>query len=716
MTGGPQARLKRLVRFLLVAFLLIVGGGAAYVDHQLEYLESEAVAQSTARLEGLTRALEEHVVRAISQVDDLMVSVIADLDSGIPLEDLAEADLYQMFNARIQRAPQIMSLGAFARDGRPLAHSALASTRSRPAPKGETFDYLRANPEVSIAMGRVVKSPITGHYVFPLTRRIPAPDGSIGGFLTAAFNPRYFSDFYQQLQLPPNGSVAIIHNIARRIVVRYPDTEAKFDGDLSGSDLFRGRIDQRQGSYVAHSVVDNVERLISFRRIKGIPLVVLVSLPMDDVLAQVWAPRRQLMAAAGTIALMLAAMGLFIHRHARLMVQTEVALRNANLDLERRVEERTRELSQEKANLRKLSRAVEQSPHMIFITDAQGVIEYVNPKFIEVTGFTPADAVGRQPRILKSGLTPVAVYEDLWRTIRAGGEWHAELQDRRKDGSLFWAAVSISPVRDLDGHITHFVSLHDDITDRKMAEEAVRQAKEQAEVASRAKSDLLASMSHELRTPLNAVIGYSEALLANIFGPLADKRQQEYLQDIRTSGLYLLDLINDLLDLSAVEAGKLKLNCGEVDLPAMIGECLRLIESKAASSEVALTGELASDLPVITADRRRLKQILLNLLSNAVKFTDSGGAVRLRVAPEGEDWVVFQVTDTGIGMGPDDIASAVTLFGRAVDPLARQREGTGLGLPLTFRLVKAHGGEMEIDSAKGRGTTVTVRLPRHCPV
>ncbi|WP_173984435.1 ATP-binding protein [Magnetospirillum sp. SS-4] len=361
--------------------------------------------------------------------------------------------------------------------------------------------------------------------------------------------------------------------------------------------------------------------------------------------------------------------------------------------------------------IRILSRAVEQSPHMVIITDIDGIIRYVNPRFTEISGYPPDEAIGRPPGFLGSGDTPPEVYRDLWETVLCGRQWHGEIKDRRKDGSVFWAAVSIAPVREPGGALTHFVAMHEDITRRKLEEDGVRLAREQAEVASRAKSELLANMSHELRTPLNAIIGFSETMLMQMFGPLGAEKYQEYARDIHFSGQHLLELINDILDVSAIEAGKMELHEESVDIGRLLESSVRLVVPRAEKGGVTVRFQAPSGLALLWADARRMKQILLNLLSNAVKFTPEGGTVTVSARMLFDGRLTIQVKDTGIGMTRDEVGKAVTKFGQVDSSLARKHDGTGLGLPLTIGLVELHGGTLEISSEKGAGTLISIILP-----
>ena len=231
-----------------------------------------------------------------------------------------------------------------------------------------------------------------------------------------------------------------------------------------------------------------------------------------------------------------------------------------------------------------------------------------------------------------------------------------------------------------------------------------------ADRANRAKSDLLANVSHELRTPLNAIIGFSDAILSNIFGETCTTRCHDYIKDIHASGTHLLGLINEILDISAIEAGKLTLHEEQVDLSILLETCLRLIRSSAEQGGIVLASTV-SLLPPLRADERRLKEIILNLLSNSVKFTSPGGRVTLSAQADASAGVLITVTDTGIGMDAEGLAKALQPFGQVDNPLQRKCQGTGLGLPLTKGLVELHGGTLMIDSRLGSGTTIAVHLP-----
>jgi len=238
-------------------------------------------------------------------------------------------------------------------------------------------------------------------------------------------------------------------------------------------------------------------------------------------------------------------------------------------------------------------------------------------------------------------------------------------------------------------------------------------AKDAAETANRSKSEFLANMSHELRTPLNAIIGFTDAIKEEIFGPLENERYKSYIDDIQLSGQHLYKLINDVLDVSVIEAGKLELHDSILRLDDAVEASIHLVRRSADNGNVQLTNAVGSGAPVVRADELRMKQVLVNLLSNAVKFTPPGGKVSIAANFGADKSARLVITDTGIGMNEAELRKAMEKFGQVErGDFMQSGEGTGLGLPLTQGLVEAHGGKLEFASAPNQGTTVTVHIPK----
>ena len=383
----------------------------------------------------------------------------------------------------------------------------------------------------------------------------------------------------------------------------------------------------------------------------------------------------------------------------------------------------------------------------ISVLDADLNLIAFNQKFVELWDFPPGFIRLGMPcekisrfRAKRGDYGPGDVEEH----VRARGEVKERYEPISKEFTIPNGTIIALDADPMPGG--GYVSTHTDITMRKQAEAARREseanlkahvieleaakrqyeeqgielaglaedlavARDQAEEANRAKSDFLALMSHELRTPLNAIIGFSEIIKSEMMGPLGNPKYREYASDVFDSGQHLLGLINDILDLSKIEAGKMELEEKDVDVAEVIGSCLRLVTERAAKGGVKLITEIPDDLPALRIDERTLKQILLNLLSNAVKFTPEGGSVTVETWFRPESGFVLQVADTGVGIALEDIPKALTPFGQVGSRLDRKYEGTGLGLPLTKSLVEMSSGSLDLQSEVGAGTTVTVRFP-----
>jgi signal transduction histidine kinase len=326
---------------------------------------------------------------------------------------------------------------------------------------------------------------------------------------------------------------------------------------------------------------------------------------------------------------------------------------------------------------------------------------------------------------LPTGLISVSLHDLLLKEALRGefGPVDDPVREARERAERFYSEVPIVTERTTtSGRVLQIrrrampdgavVSLYSDITERKAAEETMKEARAQAELANAAKSEFLANMSHELRTPLNAIIGFAEVISSELLGPVRDKRQLEYIKDIHSSGLLLLSIINDVLDMSKIEAGKLVLAPERVALRPVIGESIRMVGERARSRRLNLVTTVPDGEISVWGDERAIKQITLNLLSNAVKFSHDGGRVDIRAWLDVAGGLMLEVEDCGIGMSADEIGRALQPFGQATPALTKTHGGTGLGLPIAKGLAEAHDGNLVIESTPGRGTLVRIMLPQ----
>ena len=363
----------------------------------------------------------------------------------------------------------------------------------------------------------------------------------------------------------------------------------------------------------------------------------------------------------------------------------------------------------------RLALVASRTQNAVVISDAAGRIEWVNEGFTRLTGYTLPEVLGRVPgHVLQNDETDRATVAHIAACVARGEPFQAEIVNQAKHGRRYWLAIDAQPIRDKDGRLTNFIAIESDITERKQAEEELRQAKLVAEAASRAKSEFVANMSHEIRTPMNGVLGMTELLLDSDL----TERQRRFAQTIRNSGEALLNIINDILDFSKIEAGRMELDSSPFDVRAVVEETAELLAARAHAKGVELACNIASEVPVgVEGDAGRLRQVLTNLIGNAVKFTESGEvvvAVQRVPSPAMDDdacTLEFAVTDTGIGMSAEAKARLFQPFSQADGTTTRRYGGTGLGLAISRQLVELMGGRIALETEPGKGSRFWFRLP-----
>jgi signal transduction histidine kinase len=396
----------------------------------------------------------------------------------------------------------------------------------------------------------------------------------------------------------------------------------------------------------------------------------------------------------------------------------------------------------------RLTDAVECLPDCFALFDADDRLVLFNPKYREAfgdagdiveTGITFEEIIrrgidrgqfleakGREEAFIAER---VKEHQTLGRPLEmkmGNGRWYRIEERRTREGGIVGARVDVTELKEREAarqrseeELARRVGELENLRERLEAQGSeLRElagrlvlARDEAHAANKAKSDFLANMSHELRTPLNAILGFSEIMSQELLGPLGNETYRQYLNDIHESGAHLLSLINDILDISKIEAGRMELHEDRIALREIVDASVRLIRERAETGEIKLVVSLARDLPDIRADARAIKQILLNLLSNAVKFTEAGGQVEVRIETPTEDGVAIAISDNGVGMSEADVKKALIPFGQVDSSLSRKHSGTGLGLPLVRSLAELHGGRLEVVSEPGTGTMATVILP-----
>ncbi len=355
-------------------------------------------------------------------------------------------------------------------------------------------------------------------------------------------------------------------------------------------------------------------------------------------------------------------------------------------------------------SLKKLSTAVEQSPLSIVITDVDGIIEFVNPTFTEISGYSATESIGTKTEIFKPGTYPKSIYVEMWETINKGEKWVGELINKKKNGESLWVLTSISPIKDSQDQITNFVAIQADITVNKKLENDLIKAKEYAEEANKAKSEFLANMSHEIRTPMNAVYG----LIRLMEDTHLTGDQENMINKIRLSSDNLLNIINDILDFSKIESGQVKLDKSVFNIEEVIRRILDSMEYQASGKNLSLEYQFDDNIDrMLYGDSVRLHQIMLNLINNAIKFTEQGKVIvscKLIKKTDNLNKIKFEVKDTGIGIKKENINKIFKIFEQEDESTTRRYGGTGLGLAISNELVELMGGKINIVSEKNKGS------------
>lgn len=347
------------------------------------------------------------------------------------------------------------------------------------------------------------------------------------------------------------------------------------------------------------------------------------------------------------------------------------------------------------AKILKLSKGIEQSPSTIIITDLNGTIEYVNPQFCISTGYTEEEALGQNSKVIISEMMDDSEYEKLWKNVTAGEVWRGEIQNRRKDGFLYWESATITGIKNEKGIITNYIAIKEDITERKKMQSELIASKEKAEESDRLKSAFLANMSHEIRTPLNSIIGFSELLGDPDFG---EEQKKEFIQAIVMNGNSLLTIISDIMDFSMLESHQMKIRIETISAEKLMNDLYHDFKKQVSAKGLDLRIDNKMNMKDIQleSDMFRIKQVFNNLISNSIKFTETGYIeIGYRTV---NGFVEFKVKDTGIGILPEYHQTIFERFRQLDTAKTRKYGGNGLGLAISKNLVELMGGKMWVES------------------
>jgi PAS domain S-box-containing protein len=566
-----------------------------------------------------------------------------------------------------------------------LAYSNLAPAKERVyLGEREHFTVHKLSQEDRLFISKPLKGKVSGKWSVQFTRPIISR-GEFKGVIVASVSPDALVQFHSKLGLTALGTSSIVRD-AGEIMARNPNGD-KFAGEKVAVPTSEAKAPVA-GTFRRVAQLDNVERIFGYYKLPEFQMTFLVAESVDELLQEHYRYRWTVIAAMTlTSMVFIAVFGLLLRAFAH--------------------RERASVLLKESlARQRVLASAVEQTPEAIVVTNLAGDIEFVNEAFTLATGYSAEEAKGKNSRILKSGLHTPEMYQQLWGALTTGKSWQGELQNRRKDGELFWESATISPVKDDHGFITNYVAVKANVTEKKQRETELRFAKEEAESANLAKSQFLATMSHEIRTPMNGILGMAQMLLM----PNTDaEEREEYARTIISSGNTLLALLNDILDLSKVEAGKLELAYSVFSPADMLNETSALFAAPARNKGLRISVQNRCPMDQsYRGDQIRLRQMVSNLVSNAIKFTDTG-VVEIDVVEESHDeqtaTLRFAVSDSGIGIPAEKQALLFQPFSQVDSSNKRKFGGTGLGLSIVRRLAELMSGQVGVTSVSGNGST-----------
>ena len=687
----------RLQNAMIVLCTILVSAYGASMYGSLHRSFRQTLDDATGGLQSIARSAEVGTNRSIFEIDAMLLGVERMLETMLPNTPLSDPSVKQLLNQVNDQTLSVRDILIVDPAGQLVNNAgSTATTPLRDLVNKPWFAAHQKGGLPSLYLGLPERSRATGGWSIMVSRPLLLRE-KVVGVIAAEVPITVFTDFYSSVVANSAVRVSLLVDDGT-LVAREPHSEDEIGHRQTDMGAVLAAAAQHRAGVIASSP-DNAGdvRLFAFEHIPARPLILAASRSRDDILAQ-W--RSECIGSLVAFVLFALTAGCLTW----MMVRAFDRQQRATLEL-RAGEERLKRQSD------LLQSTLENMGEGLSVFDRAGRLLAWNSRFVEMLDLPP-------------DLSDGATLQDILALQAERGDFgpvdtKAEVRDRFK--TFFRGIPYVRERLTRNGHTLQIrrrampdgavVSLYSDITERKAAEVKMAQAWAQAELANRAKGDFLANMSHELRTPLNAIIGFSEILSGEHLGPLKNPRYLEYSSDIHSSGLHLLSIINDVLDMSKIEAGKLDIHEEDIDVRQLLAGSLRMVRERARKQEVELLCHADDPNLAIFADERAMKQCLLNLLSNAAKFSKIGGRVTVDAHIDAQNRTVITIADDGIGMTEQEQERALQPFGQAHSSTTRTYGGTGLGLPITQGLVEAHGGTLSIVSNPGTGTAVTITLP-----
>jgi PAS domain S-box-containing protein len=680
---------------IVLCVVTLLGCGFAVWD-----LHRQVIEQNRVAVTNLGVVLAEQTSRYVQVVNfalDEVQSHIANLGIATPdeLNRSSGTDaMHDFLHERLRNLPQANAFFLLGSDGRTLVTSRAQMPRDPDMSDRDYYRYFVDHDDPAPFISAPAQNRAVGTPTVFIARRINASDHRYLGVAVSAIDLKYLTEFYQAIAMPPGETVTLLRHDGL-VLVRYPNPTDQVGKRMPANSPWYHLVAMGGGNYRSPGFLAAVAAVVSVHALSAYPLVIDVSM-MEPVVLAKW--RRQATAIAfGGLAVAMGFAVLFgvISRQFRRQAEQNARLTEAAEAL-RASEARIRDFA-------------EMSSDWLWELDADLRLKWVSDSQASRLMGIPH----RKGMTLWNGVG-ASQTDPRWSEHRADLAAHRAFRDFHRqepaqDGRIHHVSVSGNPVFDVIGRFVGYRGTGRDITTEVEAAQELQTAMERAETASRAKSEFLANMSHELRTPLNAIIGFSELIHDQPFGAIG-ANCVEYATDINSAGHRLLDLINDVLDLSKIEAGRYQLANEIVELGMVVRSCVAMLKPRATDGGVQIDNATAGMRIVLRGDARALKQIVLNLLSNAVKFTPNGGAVSLRIE-HAEDGAALVVADTGIGIDGAALQVLCQPFQQADASISRKFGGGGLGLAISRRLLVLHGATLTIESTLGQGTTVRACFP-----
>lgn len=691
---------RNMRRGFSLVLLCLIGFTVAYSWQSWQRVHKEQTDQLSLLAELESKFLDSY----FAHLENSLRMLVEDLQSN---RLAMEGEPAHLLLKRIKLAnPDLANINIVRPDGQ-LVASALSPPGSKlPNVAGESSfvmgrDAMLQGDDFNI--GRPYVGRLVNEWIIPLRYAIRDGNGKLRFMIQATLPLARQQSFWQSLYLPHAATLGLLRDDGY-LLSRYPspaatDLDATYGKPRTG--LLMTFLQEKK--FPQQGVVEGIfslgSHVVAFQRLAWYPLTLSVGTPLSNVRAQWWKSNQAFYVLTGIF--MLSGVGIYLwlmRRQADWEVEREAANQQI-IEANHAKDQAEKDLLELELDDVKLAL---DHHSIVSIADVSGNFTYANDKFCEVSGYSIEELVGRNHRILNSGLHSRDFFIEMWHALSCGRVWHGQIRNRAKDGSFYWVDSTIVPFLNKDGKPYQYVSVRTDIT-------AFIKARAAAENANKAKSQFLSNMSHELRTPLNAILGFGQ-LLAMQIGP--EKREQhEFVSHMITAGNQLLGLINDLLDLSRIEIGKLEFNIQEVSIAELVESSVSLVASSRINNRtITIENEIVDLNLLVKGDGLRIRQVLINLLTNAVKYNRDNGTVTISSTKQPGGRLRIQVQDSGDGIASDKLPHLFKHFER-LDQKHGKIEGAGIGLYVCKQLVEAMHGEIGVESVPGKGSIFWFVLP-----